>query len=390
MNKTKAINANLKNLDKSEWKTYRFDEIAQSITEKVDPKKTDLEVYIGLEHLDAESIHIKRQGTKDDVKGVKIRCYPGDVIFGKRRAYQRKAAIVTFDGFCSAHSMVLRAKPEVIDPKLFPFFLHSNAFMHRAIDISVGSLSPTINWGTLKTQTFMLPPKNQQAQLAELLWAMDEVVEKEMKVLERLGRVYQAMVDDFFSRNQQDWEYLPLDKIALINKESLKSGTLPDYEFKYLDIAGITEPKVIGELKVLKFSDSPNRARRIVNDGNIVLSLVRPYHKSFVFVENSKDMIASTGTGVIEVKKGYNNRFIFHQFFSGKFMRYCENVMTGTNYPAITPNDLKKYKVGMPNEDSLPEKITFKLDSMDIRVTKTKSKIQTSKTLQKSLINQIF
>ena len=118
-------------------------------------------------------MHIKRFGTWDDVNGQKLRCYPGDVIFGRRRAYQRKAAITTVDGFCSAHSLVLRANPEVIEPKLFPFFLHSDLFMHRAVDISVGSLSPTINWGTLKHQEFLLPPKDQQAKLAELLWAMD-------------------------------------------------------------------------------------------------------------------------------------------------------------------------------------------------------------------------
>ena len=153
----------LNNLDKSNWQTYSFDQIAKSITERIDPNNTDLEIYIGLEHIDAESIHIKRMGSRDDVNGQKLRCYPGDVIFGRRRAYQRKAAIATVDGFFSAHSLVLRAIPEVIDPKLFPFFLHSDLFMHRALDISVGSLSPIINWETLKHQEFMLPPKDQQA-----------------------------------------------------------------------------------------------------------------------------------------------------------------------------------------------------------------------------------
>ena len=153
----------LNHIDKSNWKTFRFDQIAKSIGERVEPTKTDLEIYVGLDHIDSDSIHIKRFGKREDVSGTKLRCYPGDVIFGRRRAYQRKAAICEFDGFCSAHSLVLRAIPEVIDPKLFPFFLHSDAFMDRAIDISVGSLSPTINWGTLKKQEFLLPPKDQQA-----------------------------------------------------------------------------------------------------------------------------------------------------------------------------------------------------------------------------------
>ncbi|MBW6480726.1 MAG: restriction endonuclease subunit S, partial [Bacteroidales bacterium] len=181
-------NINLNNLDKSQWESHRFEQIAKSISERVEPTQTDLDIYVGLEHLDAEDIHIRRFGKREDVSGTKLRCYPGDVIFGRRRAYQRKAAVVNFDGFCSAHSLVLRPNPKVIDPQLFPFFLHSDQFMHRAVDISVGSLSPTINWGTLKKEKFLLPPKDQQARLASLLWALDEVMEREREVLEGLEK----------------------------------------------------------------------------------------------------------------------------------------------------------------------------------------------------------
>jgi len=167
---------NLNNLDKSDWKTYRFDEIAQNISERVDPNDTDLKVYVGLEHLDSESLHIKRHGTPDDVNGTKLRFYKGDIIFGRRRAYQRKAGIATWDGFCSAHALVLRANPDVIDPALFPFFMHSDLFMNRAVDISVGSLSPTINWGTLKEQEFLIPPLVLQNNIKKLALASDESV----------------------------------------------------------------------------------------------------------------------------------------------------------------------------------------------------------------------
>jgi hypothetical protein len=198
----------LENLDKSKWRKFRFDEIAQSIGERVEPTTTDLEIYVGLDHIDSESVHIKRFGKREDVSGTKLRCYPGDVIFGRRRAYQRKAAICKFDGFCSAHSLVLRARPEVIDPKLFPFFLHSDTFMHRAVDISVGSLSPTINWGTLKKQEFLLPPKDQQVKLAGLLWAANEAVEAVQSgcnALERLKIRYLKNSDLAQENLEQEW-----------------------------------------------------------------------------------------------------------------------------------------------------------------------------------------
>lgn len=199
---------NLKNLDKSRWKTYRFDEIVKNISERVDPNNTNLEVYVGLEHIDSESIHLKRTGTPDDVDGQKLRFYPGDIIFGRRRAYQRKAAIATTHGFCSAHALVLRANPEVIDPKLFPFFMHSNAFMHRAVDISVGSLSPTINWGTLKNEVFTIPPKIYQQDFSELVINSDLVISSEESVLSNYKRFYKAYLNDIIEKKSALEKYI--------------------------------------------------------------------------------------------------------------------------------------------------------------------------------------
>lgn len=199
---------NIKNLDKSQWKTYRFDEIAKSISERIDPNNTDLKVYVGLEHIDPESIHLKRTGKPDDVDGQKLRFYPSDVIFGRRRAYQRKAAIATTHGFCSAHALVLRANPEVIDPKLFPFFMHSNAFMHRAVDISVGSLSPTINWGTLKNEIFTIPPKIYQQDFSELVINSDLVISSEESVLSNYKSFYKAYLNEIIEKKSALEKYI--------------------------------------------------------------------------------------------------------------------------------------------------------------------------------------
>ena len=92
---------------------YRFDQFAELITSRVDPGDTTLDRYVGLEHLDPDSLKLRRWGTPSDVVGEKLHFWPGDIIYGKRRAYQRKLAVAEFEGICSAHAMVLRAKPEV-------------------------------------------------------------------------------------------------------------------------------------------------------------------------------------------------------------------------------------------------------------------------------------
>lgn len=120
---------------------------------------------MGLEHLDPQDLHIRRWGKGSDVIGTKLRFRKGDLIFGRRRAYQRKLAVAEFDGICSAHAMVVRAKPELVLPEFLPFLMMSDRFMKRAVEISVGSLSPTINWKTLKLEEFSAPllPSNGQS-----------------------------------------------------------------------------------------------------------------------------------------------------------------------------------------------------------------------------------
>ena len=84
------------------------------------------------------------------------------------------------------------------------------------------------------------------------------------------------------------------------------------------------------------------------------------------------------------------NRFVFHQFFSKKFTRYCEDRMSGTNYPAITPKDIQEYKVSIPNDRKLINVEASKLDRLEQSSRSVKNKVENSQSLQKSLINQIF
>lgn len=163
-------------IDRSRWRRVRFGDVIQSITERVDdPSTAGVERYVGLDHLDGGSLTINRWGSPEDVEATKLRFGPGDVVFARRRAYQRKLGQANFEGIASAHSLVLRARLDSVLPEFLPVFLSSDVFMDRAIQISVGSLSPTVNWKTLAIQEFDLPPLDEQRRIADLLWAVEAV-----------------------------------------------------------------------------------------------------------------------------------------------------------------------------------------------------------------------
>lgn len=186
-------------LQKHGWNMVKFGDFAQNISVRVDPADAKTDVYVGLEHLDPSTIHLRKWGHPSDVTGQKLAFKKGDVIFGRRRAYQRKLALAEFDGICSAHAIVVRAKPKMILPELLPFFLQSDMFMERAIKISVGSLSPTINWKTLQVQEFPLPPIDEQKRIAEILWAADEAMEAYVECLIRCRTTKDVIAAHFYS-----------------------------------------------------------------------------------------------------------------------------------------------------------------------------------------------
>ena len=182
------------------WRKYRFDEMAVMVNDRIDdPSEANVEYYVGLEHLDSESLTIHRWGSPSDVEATKLRFRAGDIIFGRRRVYQRKLAVAHFDGICSAHAMVLRAKPDSVLPEFLPFFMQSDLFMERAKEISVGSLSPTINWKTLAKEEFALPPLEEQRRLVRVLSAIEVPWDRHFRARARLRELEVSMIDAFIA-----------------------------------------------------------------------------------------------------------------------------------------------------------------------------------------------
>ena len=196
---------------------YRFEQIAINSTEKKKPVEEDRFTYLGLEHLDSGSLKVTRFGSEVAPIGEKLVMHKGDVLFGKRRAYQKKVAIAPFDGIFSAHGMVLRPREDVIDKSFFPLFISSDYFLDAAIKISVGSLSPTINWRDLKTLEFELPDLATQRKLAETLWSINDTMETYKKLIAATDELVKSQFMEQFGdviSNPKGWKKSALTEVC--------------------------------------------------------------------------------------------------------------------------------------------------------------------------------
>lgn len=160
------------------WKWVKFGEVVRLCRETCkDPAAEGIERYIGLEHIEPGDLRVRTWGDVADGTTFTNRVRPGQVLFGKRRAYQRKVAVADFDAVCSGDIYVFESvNPTRLLPELLPFLCQTDAFFDHAVGTSAGSLSPRTNWSSLAEYEFALPPLEEQRRVVALLSSFATVV----------------------------------------------------------------------------------------------------------------------------------------------------------------------------------------------------------------------
>lgn len=162
------------NLDKSTWIRVVFGDVVRNVNESVrDPEAAEIDRIIAMEHMDPGELKIQRWGSIENGTTFTRRVKPGQTLFGKRRAYQRKVAYAEFDAICSGDIYTFEATESQLLGEFLPFLVQSNEFLDHALGTSAGSLSPRTNWRDLVNFEFDLPPLDEQQRIADLLWAIE-------------------------------------------------------------------------------------------------------------------------------------------------------------------------------------------------------------------------
>ena len=327
---------------------YRFDEIAINSTEKKKPTEADKETYIGLEHLDSGILEVTRWGAEVAPVGDKLVMRKGDILFGRRRAYQKKVAIAPFDGIFSAHGMVLRPIETVISKEFFPFFISSDYFLDAAIQISVGSLSPTINWRDLCKLEFEIPTIEEQRELSPILWGMNRLKAAYSNLLQQMDALVQSQFVEMFGDPETNSLDLPLKRLPDIGENldsrriPITSGDRKEGKYPYYGASGIVDyvDDYIFDEDILLISE----------DGANLLARVTP--------------IAFPATGKVWV----NNHAHVMRFPSMALQVYIEKLLnmidishyvTGTAQPKLNQAKLNAIPIPVPERSLLQRYMVF-------------------------------
>lgn len=207
------------------WATVAFGDVVQLSKERSsDPESEGYERFIGLEHIDPGELRVRRWGDISDGMTFTSVFKPGQVLFGKRRAYQRKVAVPDFSGVCSGDIYVLEPKGDALLPELLPFICQTDAFFEHAVGTSAGSLSPRTNWKSLADFQFALPPIEEQRRVAEALIANERLLNHLLALQESASTAAKSFLD---VRLQELDGTVPPTPVSELLADGLKNGLSP-------------------------------------------------------------------------------------------------------------------------------------------------------------------
>lgn len=149
----------------------------------------------------------------------------------------------------------------------------------------------------------------------------------------------------------EHWFAESIKNISTYNDEVLVEATDPEYEFDYIDIGSVKYGEGVTSVQRMAFKDAPSRARRIVKNGDVIISSVRTYLKAVALIEESEiQQIASTGFVVLRANR-IDPLYLYYAVLSDRFISTVEANSTGMSYPTINASRLVSFKIPVPPKD---------------------------------------
>ena len=376
----------------------RFSDLVHLNTDRIaDPLAAGIERFVGLEHIEPENLHIRSWGNVADGTTFTNHFKPGQVLFGKRRAYQRKVAVADFEGVCSSDIYVFESKdPNKLLPELLPFICQSEGFYKYAIKTSAGSLSPRTNWSHLANYEFPLPPVDEQRRIADLLWAADDAISQNIDLESSLQKLLLSQLVEFFvnapKKAPKEWGTIDLQDLCdkpivygiVQAREHIENG------IPYVRVVDMVNGCLTLEGMLRTTSEIDNTYRRARIEANDIVFALRGEIGNVLMVPKEIAGInISRGIARISAKDGLEN-FALWAIRSPFVKSQITKVSTGSTFKEIKIGSLRKLKIPVPTDSNLVNQIVDTLSNIQSALDVLANHIKISKELKSKYMNQIL
>ena len=399
------------------WSSANLDSLAQVNPEQLG-NRTDPEHL--LEYLDIAAI--EQPGVIGATRTLRFSEAPsrarrlarnGDILVSTVRPYLRNFARIREapDNLVVSTGYAVIRPGSGVDGRFLYQHILSAGFIDFLKPRMSGSNYPAVTASDVEAYPLSLPPLPEQRKIAAILSSVDDAIEKTRAVIDQAQVVKRGLTQEMLTRGlpgqhkqvqanrareetgrdePDGWRPAHLGDLARVNPEQLGSRTDPDHLLEYLDITSIERPGVFGSSRTFRFSEAPSRARRLARGGDILVSTVRPYLRNFARVREAPDnLVVSTGYAVIRPGGGVDGGFLYQHVLSDRFVEFLKPRMSGSNYPAVTADDVEAYPLFLP---PLPEqrKIAATLSSVDDTIEENQTIMDRLRVLKSALMSTLL
>ncbi len=387
----------MKQLDKKGWKKVRFGEVCRNLNVTVkSPQENGYVKVIGLENIESGSLHIKTWGDIADGTTFTKTFEPGHVLFGKRRAYLKKAAVAEFKGLCSGDILVFEAIEKVLHPKLLPFIVSSDRFFEFAVKTSAGSLSPRTKFQDLVNFEFSLPPIDQQEKLAELLWAGDDLNQKKLQEIHQIRFTHSIIIDNLIF--EHDFKYMPIKDIAVpelkgfVDGDWIESKDQSNSGIRLIQLADIGVRSFINKSRRYISEETLNKLKcfELFSGDILIARMPDPIGRSCILPEINFRAITAVDVCIIRPNLKYHNpKYWAYVFNTGRWFNLMNQFASGTTRSRVSKKNLEMIEMPTPslNEQNI---IVNKLNSFEIVIGYAEDDLNKIRAIQFRLINSLF
>lgn len=379
------------------WDCAHINQIAEPITEKVgDGTYETLSISAGIGFVNQakkfgkelsgkqyEKYTVLKRGDFSYNKG-NSKTYPQGCIY---RLKDREVAAVpnVFESF-----VVRKGNPDYYEQLFIGGFLNkqlSTKINHGVRDDGLLNLTGKDFYSCY----LPVPPLEEQQKIAEILMQCDKVIELKKKRIDEEKKLKKALMQKFFDNKSINAKEVKLHSVCDFNLLNIAENTDAETMFYYIDISCVENGNIIQPTNKIAFKDAPVRARKKFCKNDILMSTVRPNLHSFVLVDfDANEYVCSTGFAVLTPKKYYHTEIIYQQLFSEKLDRQYNNLLVGTNYPALNTSDIKSLKVVIPTDDNECRMISEVLSKQDGEISSLNKELEFYLIKKKALMQLIL
>ncbi len=279
----------------------------------------------------------------------------GDIVMNSMNVIIGSVGLSKYYGALSPVYYVLQpVNKDQMDMRYFAYHFGMPAFYKQLARIGYGILEHRmrIPWINLQNELMFVPPIAKQKAIADYLDRetahIDVLIEKKQQLIRTLEHRRVSLVDQVFENIQSPNNRFKY--VASLNPESLSENESPGFEFSYLDIGAVGRGVLVEEPIKVRFSDSPSRARRIVKNGDIIVSTVRTYLRACWAVNSElDDLIVSTGFAVLRSDPSVDSRYLGWYCMTSTFIDQVVAKSVGVSYPAINASEIMGFDLPFPD-----------------------------------------